>query len=150
MDIHVDQFVPELHDPLTKSECHPSLDIGHGMSCGHASWYYYVFLRVTAELLPVLDSVKANSQLELCSCVRAGLSCTWLERRVQESKHVCWFYCVCACMSPVRQSCRSLFPQVALIAVPLTNCEGSSCSFTPGVIMWLKARYLCIILIPTL
>lgn len=52
--------------------------------------------------------------------------------RVHESQHVrvCFVVSVRARVSPVRQSCRSVFPQVALIAVPPANCEGSSCSFT--------------------
>lgn len=54
--------------------------------------------------------------------------------RVHESKHVrvCFVVSVRARarVSPVRQSCRSVFTQVALIAVPPANCEGSSCSFT--------------------
>lgn len=48
------------------------------------------------ELLPVLNSVKADSQLDLCFCVSAGLCSTWLQARVKESKHVhaCFIVCV--------------------------------------------------------
>lgn len=35
--------------------------------------------------------------------------------------------------STLRQSCRGVFLQLALIAVLLADCEGSSCSSTPGV-----------------
>lgn len=38
------------------------------------------------------------------------------------------YVCMCVHVSSARQSWRSMRLQVALIAVPQTNCEGSSCS----------------------
>lgn len=75
--------------------------------------------------------VRVHARIGLHTWPRAhkGCACTETGTHVLVSR-----------VSPVKQSCRCVFPQVAVIAVPLTNCEGSSCTFPLGVIVWLKAR----------
>lgn len=133
--VHVERFVPE----TVKTKSHPVLDgtsfrrdsRRYDRVCGsftprgkfrescESQWAESVFVCTCWSALYVV--------LGACACMKAKQARTSL-------------LCVCVCVSPVRQSCRSVVPEVAVIAVPFTNCEGSSCSFTLGVIMWLKAR----------
>lgn len=82
--------------------------------------------------------MEADSLPDLRLCGRAGAAFAVRAPYTARTRLFVVRACVCERMrewrvSPARQSWRSELRQLDLIAVPQTNCEGSSCSSPPQV-----------------
>lgn len=109
---NVDQFIPETAWSINKKKCHPSRDIGYGMSCGHASrscFHYFCTLRVFG-WITVCNEFSESRSSQLCQCTCRSV----LSARARKQERTCFLSCISACVLACTRVCH----QWGKVAVP--------------------------------